>query len=152
MYVSRFSNRELKSGKYTVYGICKSMPKYPTGYWISGNLRILAPSWSLFRENDRERFESGYWDQLERTGLRKIKMALNSIDDEGKDVVLCCYEDVRDPKQFCHRTVFAKWWEEKTGEAIPELPDPSPNKWLKKEEPEVEGKEEFQQLSLFDML
>ena len=39
---------------------------------------------------------------------------------------LLCYEDVRKGESdWCHRTMFAKWWFEKTGEVIPELPDPS---------------------------
>lgn len=87
--------------------------------------------------------------------------------DEGKDLVLLCYEDVRIPEDWCHRTVFAQWYCEMTGEIIEELPDPNPpkvkkppvQKQAKKEESkrtaaqkeakmETEG---YEQMSLFGM-
>ena len=49
-----------------------------------------------------------------------------ACEQPDKDIVLLCYEDVRKGESdWCHRTMFAKWWFEKTGEVIPELPDPS---------------------------
>ena len=42
--------------------------------------------------------------------------------------MLCCYEDVRIPNEWCHRLIFTEWWLSKTGEAIPELKDVSPIK------------------------
>ena len=50
----------------------------------------------------------------------------------GKDVVLCCYEDVREPNEWCHRLVFAEWWLKNTGERIEELPNPAPVKSTKR--------------------
>ncbi|MDR2170525.1 MAG: hypothetical protein LBP59_10320 [Planctomycetaceae bacterium] len=40
-----------------------------------------------------------------------------------KPVVLLCYEDVSKVGQWCHRRMFAEWWENKTGEIIEELSD-----------------------------
>lgn len=82
---------------------------------------------------------------------------------EGKELVLLCYEDVRVPGDWCHRTVFAEWWAEQTGELIEELYDPSEPKVkkpaVKKESKEpvkkaVEARKEepgYEQLSLFGL-
>lgn len=64
----------------------------------------------------------------------------------NKDIVLCCYEDVRIPDEWCHRLVFAEWWQARTGMAIPELQDSSTCKSGKK--PEAQQK----QMTLFDLL
>ena len=57
-------------------------------------------------------------------GIDRIYRQIQAFDS-GKPVVLLCYEDVRDPLQWCHRTMFAKWLLEKTGEIADELPDPT---------------------------
>ena len=74
-----------------------------------------------------------------------------------------CYEDVRVPGDWCHRTVFAEWWAEQTGELIEELYDPSEPKVkkpaAKKESKDpvkkaVEARKEepgYEQLSLFGL-
>ena len=41
-----------------------------------------------------------------------------SDEEGGKALALLCYED--DPAR-CHRSVFAEWWEARSGEAVPEL-------------------------------
>ena len=64
----------------------------------------------------------------------------------NKDIVLCCYEDVRIPDEWCHRLVFAEWWQARTGMVIPELQDSSTCKSGKK--PEAPQK----QMTLFDLL
>ena len=61
---------------------------------------------------------------------------------EGKELVLLCYEDVRVPGDWCHRTVFAEWWAEQTGELIEELYDPSEPK-VKKPAAKFSSSEDF---------
>lgn len=137
LYTSRFSNKELETGKYTVVGVVRSMPRFPVKYRISGDIIQIAPPGYLWNENDRARFREPYFRHLEKSGYPVIGAIIQSYLDEGKDVVLCCYEDVRKPGEWCHRLVFAEWWYEKTGQKIEELPDPSPDpgeKQRKKEE------------------
>ena len=86
-----------------------------------------------------------------------------AADQEGKDLVLLCYEDVRNPEDWCHRTMFAQWYCEHTGEIIEELKDPNPPKGKratqtkkdsKKPAAQGEAKKEdssYQQMSLFGM-
>jgi hypothetical protein len=35
--------------------------------------------------------------------------------------VCLCFEDLTKPGLWCHRQIFARWWTEETGEAVPEL-------------------------------
>lgn len=123
LYTSRFSNPELKSGKYTAVRISLGAPKWPLGYEIAGTINDLMP-YGLLNIQDKELYERKYRERLDRVGVDRIYRQIQAFDS-GKPVVLLCYEDVRDPLQWCHRTMFAKWLLEKTGEIADELPDPT---------------------------
>lgn len=123
LYVSRFSNPELKSGKYTAVRISLGAPKWPLGYEIAGEIKDLMP-YGLLQINDKALYERKYRERLDRIGIDRIQHQIDAFGFE-KPVVLLCYEDVRDPSQWCHRTMFAKWLLEQTGEIADELPDPS---------------------------
>ena len=147
IYTSRYSNPELVSGKYTVVGITRGQPKFPLGYELAGNIIEFAPPFYLFEENDRAVFTPKYFRNMDRLGISAAKDLLRPYAELGKDIVLCCYEDVRNPDEWCHRLVFAEWWASKTGRKIPELPDPSTPKRAR-HKPEENPNE---QLSLFDI-
>ena len=51
LYTSRFSNKELETGKYTVVGVVRSMPKFPVKYRIAGDIIQIAPPGYLWNEN-----------------------------------------------------------------------------------------------------
>lgn len=123
LYVSRFSNPELKSGKYTAVRISLGAPKWPLGYEIAGEIKDLMP-FGLLQIEDKALYERRYRERLDRIGIDRIQRQIDSFGFE-KPVVLLCYEDVRDPSQWCHRTMFAQWLMEQTGEVADELPDPS---------------------------
>lgn len=132
IFTSRYSNPELKTGNYTVVGITRGAPKFKLQYRLDGNIMDIAPPGYLFNEYDRARFTPSYFRHMDKTGVDRIAQILRGYEAKGKPVVLCCYEDVRKPGEWCHRLVFAEWWLSRTGEVIEELPDPSPNKWLQK--------------------
>lgn len=144
IWTSRFSNRELASGKYTVVGIVRGLPKFPLKYPLAGNIKEIAPSYWTFRLENKEEYRKSYIRDLDRVGIRKIYELLNQYLALGKDVVLCCYEDVRDETQWCHRVMFAEWWLKHTGEVIEELYNPTP---LRVRKPKPEPK--FEETSLF---
>ena len=114
-----------------------------------------------------DRFKPAYYEKLEGIGTDRIIDMVEKMNTEaraeGKELVLLCYEDVRVPGDWCHRTVFAEWWAEQTGELIEELYDPSEPKvkkpTAKKESKEpvkkaVEARKEepgYEQLSLFGL-
>ena len=132
IYTSRFQNPELKSGNYTVVGIVRGLPRFKLGYERAGNIIDIAPPREIFHINSREQFTAPYMAHLDGIGVERILAQLQKYVELGKDVVLCCYEDVRESDEWCHRLVFAEWWFRKTGEVIQELKDESPVKVKKK--------------------
>lgn len=157
IYTSRFSNKELGSGEYYTVGITLGKPRFKLGYVESEHCYLLAPDRSMWGRS-KEEFRTLYRDKLDGIGENKVKKLLCEIGNraDGKDVVLLCFEDVRDPSQHCHRTTLAEWIEEKFGLSVGELYDPSPVK-LKKEKQETKKKTEnqteqrYSQMSLFDL-
>lgn len=125
IYTSRFSNPELKSGNYTVVGIVRYLPRFKLSYERAGNIIDIAPPKELFKVYDRQIFTEPYMKHLDKIGFDKIAAQIQRYVDLNKDVVLCCYEDVRLPNEWCHRLVFAEWWLKNTGQVIPELKDDS---------------------------
>jgi hypothetical protein len=78
----------------------------------------LAPVGCFHPEGDR--FRRRYRHRLHRIGVRRIEERFRQIAAEhpGKSLVLLCFE--HDPAD-CHRSNFARWWLEKTGEALFEV-------------------------------
>ncbi len=146
IYTSRFSNTELKTGKYTAVRISVGSPRWKVGYDISGAIDELMPKGIFGKYETKAAFEVEYKKRLDCIGVEYIRKLLSGYETLGKDVVLLCYEDIRKGESdWCHRTIFADWWREKTGELISELPDPSPVKGVKK----VKKTEDAPQLALF---
>ena len=127
VYTSRYSNPELKTGKYTAVRISLGTPKWPIGYNLDAEMPDLMPFGLLNKFEQYEDFERAYFARLDQKGLQRILSQLQRFERLGKDVVLLCYEDIRKPDDWCHRRTFADWWLKNTGEAIPELFDPTPD-------------------------
>ena len=125
IYTSRYSNKELRSGKYTAVRISLGTPKWELGYRLNGEIKELMPA-GIFGIGDKEVFKRKYFERLDKIGVSRIKSQLLKFEVLGKDVVLLCYEDIRKgPENWCHRNMFSEWWRSRTGEMIPELPDES---------------------------
>ncbi len=128
VYTSRYSNPELKTGKYTAVRISLGTPKWPIGYNLDAEMKDLMPFGLLGKFERYEDFERAYFERLDQKGVQRILSQLQRFERLGKDVVLLCYEDIRKgPDDWCHRRTFADWWLKNTGEAIPELFDPTPD-------------------------
>lgn len=156
IFTSRYSNPELVGDKYTVVGVTRTPPKFPLKYQLQGNIAEIAPPGWLFSETNVERFRTPYFRYLDKTGPFKIKRILENYLSYGKDVVLCCYEDVRVPGEWCHRTAFAEWWKLQTGQEISELFNPQEpklpaavQKRIKAEQEAAEKAKQPEQLSFF---
>lgn len=139
IYVSRYSNKELQTGKYTAVRISVGTPRWSLGYKLDDAIHELMPYKSLKIE-DKEQSRQAYYSHLASVGVDKIAARLKALEAKGKPVVLLCYEDIRKSDNWCHRTFFAEWWFEQTGVKIEELPEPKVEKAARKE---------TQQLSLF---
>lgn len=147
LYVSRFSNPELKSGKYTAVRISLGSPKWPLGYTVAGELKDLMPFGLLGKYDSYEDFERAYFQRLNQIGVDRILYQLNRFTFAGRNTVLLCFEDIRCEGEWCHRTAFAKWWLMQTGEIVDELPDPSAPR---KPKQAVTASQNAKQISMFE--
>jgi len=124
IYTSRFSNPQLKTEHYTAIQISTGNPRWKLGYPIAASSKVLSP-YGIFKKFTGQAFKDEYVKRLESIGVNAIMKELQSYEKYGNDIVLLCFEDIRDPSKTCHRTMFADWWFEKTGVKITELADPT---------------------------
>ena len=83
-------------------------------------IRLLAPPPRVFRLKDDKAFEEAYGQHLEAVGVERLMKQFQDLSEkhDGRRLALLCFEaSVED----CHRGQFAKFWESRTGEAVPEL-------------------------------
>lgn len=103
-------------------------------------MSLTFPQWKLVQASrrglTREQFTHAYLAGLDEIGVDQIRRQADGIRaqadtltrmlgrkvDETSPIVLLCYERLSSgPDVYCHRTLFARWWEAKTGETVPEL-------------------------------
>ena len=71
----------------------------------------------MVRMTDQAAFGRAYTAQLDATGPAAIELRLREIAEAvgaGRLVLMCC-ENLSEPGSFCHRSSWASWWEERTG-------------------------------------
>lgn len=143
---SRYGAGELvaESGLVPVR-ISLGIPRFPLQFVLSEACGFLFPQgWML--KLDYETYRRKYRHHLHKTGVRRIRERLEEISRKngGRGLVLLCYEDLTKPGEWCHRTIFSEWWEQKTGQKIEELGGIEPVA-----PPKVEPKDVETQLCLF---
>lgn len=148
IYTARYSNKRLRGDGYFPVGISLGTPKFPLGYELRDQCYALAPKGFMLKMEYGPYCEA-YFKKLEDIGADKIIGIVQRLDarahEEGKSLVLLCYEDLRKPENWCHRTLFAEWWLRKTGETIEELEETEPPK----AKPPVAAQEQDNQIALF---
>ncbi len=125
LYTSRYGNQdEIIASELIPVGVTLGRPKFKLRYNLAANIISIAPR-GLFHVSERTQFEHLYRTLLEQTGLDTIQYELESVSKAhgNKDLVLLCFEIVADGRDWCHRQIFAQWWEEKTGQHVRELRD-----------------------------
>jgi hypothetical protein len=101
-------------------------PKFPIPYELTEEVRRLMP-WGLFGTNlSADEFTAGYVERLEKVGVVALLRQFDAIARRhgGARLVLLCFEDVlagKNRARFCHRRVFADFWQAETGQDVPEL-------------------------------
>ena len=99
-------------------------PRFPLKYTLAGVSSALMPPKHLFAQLNNggswDQYEAGYRNHLDSVGTQAIDRELSTLlQSSGRETVaLLCFCEKDAP---CHRRIFASWWEEQTGEAIPEL-------------------------------
>jgi hypothetical protein len=123
LFTSRFGARKLitASGLAPIR-ISLGGPRWPLGFALAGECPLLAPFGAMLKM-DQELYTRVYRDRLDRLGVATISAALQELSDQndGRGLVLLCFEDLAKPGQWCHRRLFAAWFEEQTGIPVPEL-------------------------------
>ena len=119
LLTSYWSNPDLRRTDAVKVSISRGQPSWPLGFRYRRAM-LLAPSRETFALESDEDFEAAYVAELEAAGVAKIGDLLRRFSEEagGKPLVLLCYEKNR---ADCHRSMFARWWEGKTGQAVEEL-------------------------------
>jgi hypothetical protein len=104
-------------------GTTVGFPKFPLGYHLEGICPLIAPKGVFGKDLPEDEFRLAYTNRLNANGSEHIEKLLRAIADAGHHpgCVLLCFCDLTQPDVFCHRRMFAEWWEEQTGRAVPEL-------------------------------
>ncbi|MGW7542185.1 hypothetical protein ACWGKQ_13835 [Streptomyces sp. NPDC054770] len=97
-------------------------PRWTLPYTLEHQVREAAPSRNYF-DAARSLYEAEYLAQLDRHGVEFFASRFQEIAVTAGDprLVLLCFEDLSKPEQWCHRRMFAAWWQEKTGAQVREL-------------------------------
>ena len=122
MKTSYYQNRRIDPAIHAVVQISNGFPRW--GARPEFNLEVLFPPVLLVGAGlSREDFKRAYIAHLETIDLDSLKDALVEIEEAcaHREPILCCFEALKKPGQFCHRSMFAEWYELKTGQIIPEL-------------------------------
>jgi len=97
-------------------GISRGVPRnHGAGYRM---FRKLAPG-SWFNSVSAEVYRQRYFDILSKHDPQEVVAEIVDLA-QGKTPILCCYETLRRPGQWCHRAFVSAWLADTLGLAVPE--------------------------------
>ncbi len=123
MELATCSYQEMRAEWGVAVAISTKLPTYLFAYpWV--HYPRLAPRNLTIPPHDPE-FERRYWEQLDDQTLEGITTDLKQLQasfakSPEERVVLLCHEQ-REAERTCHRRSFARWWDARTGQFVPEL-------------------------------
>jgi hypothetical protein len=130
------------SGKYdeNTVKVAISVGK-PRWGGFEDEIKELAP-YGIHGKYEGEEAKTRYMAQLERLGILGIKALFKNISSkyEGKDIILCCWENVSIGEE-CHRRWLAEFIYKHTGRELKEALEVA--KAVKKQEPKQVTIEDF---------
>ncbi|KRC53946.1 MULTISPECIES: hypothetical protein [unclassified Nocardioides] len=96
-------------------------PRWRLPYALDIKLTELMPSRAMLNLPYGE-YEDRYLRQLEEVGVEHLEQRFQAIAVAVADtrLVLLCFESLAEPGDWCHRRMFADWWEVQTGEPVRE--------------------------------
>jgi hypothetical protein len=115
------SYRQFRPAMGVPVRITLGKPKFRLSYEYE-EIKLLAPPPKVFALQDEEEFEAAYLQHLGAVGVERLRRVFESLSGAGGStrLVLLCFENVFGGES-CHRRMFARWWEEQTGQDVPEL-------------------------------
>jgi hypothetical protein len=124
VWTARYSNPVLPDSGLVPVRISRGYPRFRLRYQIAGAAPELMPSREILGLEEEAPFESAFVYQLDASGVDSITERLASFSGLTETgVVLLCFEDLSKPGVWCHRRIFARWWERRGGGSVPELPE-----------------------------
>lgn len=119
LFTSYYGNsRKLKKHGVEIIGISLKSP------FDCLQVSSIKPEWR-FMKTPKEEYKRQYIAKLEAIGVDFITKELIHITNQSESTkfALCCFESLKTPDDWCHRTMFAEWFEMKTGLKINEFDD-----------------------------
>lgn len=102
-------------------------PRYRLSYGLVHTMPELFPDRAMLRKETLAEYAPLYLAKIRAVGVDGVRAAaarVRAAAKVGEDVplVLLCFDQLwkRIPNNFCHRTLFAAWWTQETGEEVPE--------------------------------
>jgi hypothetical protein len=127
IWTSRYANRNLAHLPVSPIVASIGYPRFRLAYRPTGRAMLLMPTREML-SLDPDRFAEMYLQRLEQAGVDRIRAELREQSDPrlGPPCVLCFEWLFTGPpdRHFCHRRLFAAYWQDKTGEPVLEV-DPA---------------------------
>lgn len=131
MKTSYHGCRKIDPRKHAPIRISARGPRFAVPYQLAGCCEEITPAWEVVRlsATDPEGFVGAYFHQQlcggsysNRVVARRVKEIRRAIDAiaGGREPVLLCFCK-GEQTQYCHRRLFAQWWQDETGERVKEL-------------------------------
>lgn len=99
-------------------------PRFKLPYSLAGHAKLIAPTWAMLKL-PHDAYTFTYRRHLAAHGAERIAAELTQIHTSARaghaPLVLLCFDRLDEPDGWCHRTMFADWWLEQTGQGVPEL-------------------------------
>jgi hypothetical protein len=119
MLTSYYACPKIDSAVHAPIRISIGNPRFRRPYKDAGRILALAPD-RAWLGLPREQYEPLYVAKLEQLDLDLIRADIARLAGTRIPVLLC-FEHLAKPGAWCHRRMFAAWWERKTGEMVGEL-------------------------------
>jgi hypothetical protein len=99
-------------------------PRFKLAYQLAGHAKLITPTRPMLGL-PRGAYEVSYRGLLNAAGAERIHAELAAIHAAAgrpaAALVLLCFDRLDKPGEWCHRSMFADWWLEHTGQEVPEL-------------------------------
>lgn len=114
LYTSRY--QRFRPGQGLPVRTTAGFPRFRLEYELAGHARLITPTWAMVNLGDEEVYRQRYVAMLDGRGLDAIEEELKEIARAARDdrLVLLCFCDLSKPDGWCHRRMFAAWWERET--------------------------------------
>jgi hypothetical protein len=120
LFTARYANKTLVAHPAAKVQTSLGAPKFPLPYHLHQLLELAPAAWMLHLEEAE--FSIAYTRKVARLGVDHVQAQLSEVANDA-GAVLLCYEDIRKPDVWCHRRILSAWLEERTGQAVDEMPE-----------------------------